>query len=161
MVQGKLESEALEEFRKRVVEAKVRLVLGLQPGEELGRAGRRVTEQEVVEEVAAVQAQILRLEQGGDEASVEKEVKEVNVQHDKVIADMRAMVAKFKEKTSLVRDCSNLRAMTARVAEDVEGMKRRSGVVRRDLLAAEASTAKLVAEMEANRAKHDEVHLHT
>ena len=160
MVQVKVEREGLEEFRRRVVEAKVRQVLGLQAGEDLGRAGRRVTEQEMAEQVAALKAQIHRLKQGRDEASMEKEVKEVNMQHDQVIADMRAMVVEFKEKANLARDCANLRAMTAMVAEDVEGLEGRARVVRGDLAAAEASTAKLAAEMEAMRVKHDEVGLH-
>ena len=46
-----MHSKEMEEFRKKVIEAKIRLVLGLKPDDDISKAGRVVTLEEQKEEL--------------------------------------------------------------------------------------------------------------
>ena len=53
-----MHSKEMEEFRKKVIEAKIRLVLGLKPDDDISKAGRVVTLEEQKEELEGLRREV-------------------------------------------------------------------------------------------------------
>ena len=56
-----MHSKEMEEFRKKVIEAKIRLVLGLKPDDDISKAGRVVTPEEQKEELENLRREVDQL----------------------------------------------------------------------------------------------------
>ena len=156
-----MHSKEMEEFRKKVIEAKIRLVLGLKPDDDISKAGRVVTLEEQKEELESLRREVDLLKKslskgGGGEVDVEKELAKVNREYDVVIKEMDSMRINFREKSNLVGDCENLKMMIGYVKGDIEGKKARMKVVEQEMAKAEEKKKEVEKEVEAFRKKQEE-----
>ena len=156
MVSVTWDREKVDEMRRSVVEAKVRLVLGLVEGEDIRQAGRLVTQEEVKQEVADIKMEIEKLKLVAGNVTTVDKVKEVNLKYNKVMEEMSTMRSEFKEKRDLVRHCTSLHLMTEDISYHLEDRRRKAMVVREDLARAEASKATLTKEVERLRVGQEE-----
>ena len=156
-----MHSKEMEEFRKKVIEAKIRLVLGLKPDDDISKAGRVVTLEEQKEELESLRREVDQLKkslskEGGGEVDVEKELAKVNREYDEVVKEMDSMRINFREKSNLVGDCENLKMMIGYVKGDIEGKKSRMKAVEQEMAKAEEKKKEVEKEVEALRKKQAE-----
>ena len=162
MVEGQRDTKDLEEWRKRVVEAKVRLVLGLGPQEDVSKLWRKVTVEEQQQEVRSLEEEVGRLKTGlavgeGGKADLERELKEVNHEYEDVRQGMERMWREQRERERLTGDCDTLRIMIDNVGRHIEWVGRKLGVVREDLTKAGTREVQLKEQLEEAEKKQDKV----